>query len=52
MKREMDLERLCQLADSRQLRQLREELSGLPPVDVAQFLGQLSAETADRKSVV
>ena len=46
MERKMDLEQLQLLADSRQLRQLREELAGLPAVDVAQFLGDLAPETA------
>ena len=42
----MDMEKLRLLADSRQLRELREALSNLPAVDVAQFLGELKPETA------
>lgn len=46
MERKMDMEKLRLLADSRQLRELREALSNLPAVDVAQFLGDLKPETA------
>ena len=46
MERKMDMEKLRLLADSRQLRELREALSNLPAVDVAQFLGELKPETA------
>ena len=46
MERKMDMEKLRLLADSRQLRELREALSNLPAVDVAQFLGELEPETA------